>query len=535
MSEALARIEAEICSGRPGPHERERLLRVRSLLVATTMAESGLVDDAEKLLRGALDAQLADDPDDPAAAWYLATLGVILVWAERYEEAWEAASAAREIADRKIAFDDPVHVTIRDCAGRAALVLERYEDSERDLSEVLERLPPGDPAREGTLAEAAARARFHLGWYSEAAQSADRAASAYARAGSEHLLAAIRSRLLCGQSLAHLGRIEESLDVLADGVDALECALGAGAPELARPIEALAIACAESGRVDEAWRLARRLVAMRRRDDGEFGLETADALYTAGLVATRAYEKDARVVSLDHAIECLDQSADVIRQHSHSGAPRALGLILGLLLVERGDLERAADVLLDLIDREIDSASVAAIRTLATRASARGEGMLGAEVVRALRRRLGNACGPEHPATILVTADLATLLAGDGLYDAAIREYERAVSAIEASGLLTGAAFDIVLNFSLLLWNRGDVDRAARTFDDALGRLEPPSAEAAARASDCLEGMVTDLLSRGERECAERCAQAWVAYAEVVLPMDLPRLTRARTAAGRAD
>lgn len=533
MSEALALIEAEICSGQLGERDREKLLRIRAMLVATSMAESGLVDDADILLRGALDAQLADDPDDPATAWYLATLGVVLVWAERYEEAWEAASAAREIADRRVPADDPVHVTIRDCAGRAALVLERYEESDRDLTEVLDRLGPGDPAREGTLSEAAARARFHLGWYELAAEAADRAAVAYALAGPEHLLAAIRSRLLVGQSLAQLGRSATALRVLEDAVGRLERECGAGAPELARPTEALAIVLAEAGRGDEAWRLARRVVAMRRRDDGEFGLETADALFTAGLVASRAYEGDRSDHTRDRAVRCLSESTSVIRRHQHVRAPRALGLVLGLLCVDSGDLERAADVLLDLVDDEIDSGVVAAVRALATRASSRDEGLIGAELVRALRRRLSRTYGEDDPATLLVTADLATLLAADGLYDAALREYRRAVSALEASGLLTGAAFDIVLNYALLLWHCGESQLAASTFARALDRLAPASEDARARTSDCLEQMVEELRSRGDLAASDSAASAWVAYAEAALDRDDPRHARACVAAGR--
>lgn len=531
-SDALAVIDAEIRNGRQDATSRNRLLRVRSLLVATALAADGKLAEAERLLREAIEAQVADDAHDPSLAWYLATLGVVLAWGGRFEEAFESASAAGAIAAEKVPSDDPVHLTIHDCAGRAALVLGYYDEADRYLTQALA-IVTQDVEREAVLAESAARARFHCGRYESAAHAAAQASTVYAAAGPPFAVAAIRARLLYGQALAAGGFRDRAVRMIGEAIDRLEREVGPGASELARPLETLAIATAGSGQFERAWRLVRQVVAIYRRDDGREAVSTADALYTAGLVAASDYEAGSGEAARDRAIACLAESARIVGVTPGTRSPRALGLLLGLLLAGRGEFEPAADALLDVLDQEADSAVAAAIRELAAIAAAAGQGLLGAELIRALRRKLGRTYGAGDPATLLATVDLATLLASAGLFDAALYEYRRAMPALEAVGLLTGVGFDSAINYALLLWRDGASSEAERVFAGAVAADLPSSLAARQRAADCLERMYAEL--RETEAGAESVRSAWIGYAASALPPGDPSALRAGRVAATGD
>lgn len=527
----LDALEQRIATDTMSVEDRARLLRTRDLLVAQGHAEAGRLDDAEILLRDALERQLADAPEDPDLAWFYATLAVVLVRAARYEEALETARAARRVADRLVASDDPIHVTVRDCAGRAALVLGYYEDASLDLDDVLERLGPSDPIREATLAEASARAHFHVGRFDEAGARASRAAARYVDGGSG--IGALRARLLAAQCVFQAGDAPAAETLFRETIGALERALGADAFECARPLEALAAILAETGRPAEGWRVARRAVGISRRSGGDDALETADALATAGLVAARWHETGGEDETLARAVASLELSRETYLRRSGVQPDRTVSLVLALMLTEGHEFERAADVLVELAFDEVDSGVVDATRALAARSSAAGDALFACEVMRTLRRTTARALGPTHPATAFVSAGLATLLLEGGRYEEAEREYDRAVVDLEASGFAADAAIDVAINLAILLWRRGEVARAEDRFARAMAW--EPDAAATPRRAACLERAALDLAADGATAAARSVAEAWTRLCDRTLGDDDPETARARLARERLE
>lgn len=522
MSQTLQELETGLESPSLADADRARLLRIRDLVTAQGCAEDGRLADAEALLRDALAAQVDAAPDDAETAWYLATLAVVLVRLDGYEEAYELASAARAIADRLVPIDDPIHVTIRDCAGRTALVLERFEEAARDLCIVVDLVDETDPFREGTLAEAAARALLPLGRTRAALAMAARASNAYGRASEEGEVGCVRARLLCGQLLFQMGDAQRAIDALSGALRDIDRVFGPAAPESLRALEALAIALAGAGRHTHAALVGDRLVRARRARCGDTSVEAADALLTAGLLDAWWYESEPDPDRLRAAITALDR-AEASFTRAGWPAPPELALVRGVLETDAGDFARAADTLFNLLDEGVCPPVIDAVRALASRAAAAGDRGLACEITRTLRRRLSRVLGDRHAVTIFVSAGLATLLVEEGRTEEAEREYSNAVRLLDETGLLEEVGFDIALNYALLLWERGRPDAAEQLVGRVTAGLTAESSEAGSMRSECFERMRRALESKGDTVGAHSVAAAWRIYLERTAAPDDPR------------
>ena len=303
---------------------------------------------------------------------------------------------------------------------------------------------------------------------------ATRALDAGTLASQPQVESAVRATI--GGALQSLGRLDDSVGQLRRALDAQRARAAAGAgddAELARTLNLLGMVLAERGEFDEAERVTRESLELRRKRFGETSIEVGETLSNLGTLRADQGDHAAAETLYRQSIDVQDKlplssfgedqkTATMTRANHRVSSMNNLARSLRAL----GKLEEAERLYRRAIDESRAAMGpdnpivVLPLTNLARllneqRRYAEAE-QLGRESLRVARAALP----PGHTDVLLAMNGLGAALLGQAKYDAAEPVYRELLDAARKPGVPPALLTDALFSYWTILADRGRFDEA---------------------------------------------------------------------------